>query len=153
LNTRLSADLNVELYHFWIEGDGFHIENNIRPHVIVHLDDLDAIAWRPEALYTRFAYLDRWLNRQLPLRLTYNLGMTAPVHTARCYLEFLQDVDWRMCVLSLALSSAAGYEGVDQATVLEAVRGSDGFLRAWCESARFTVDTSHESPTSNRMEY
>jgi hypothetical protein len=59
-------------------------------------------------------------------------------------LEFLKDVDSRISLLSLALSIAADREEVDQATVLEAVRASDGLLRAWCDAARFTVGTAND---------
>lgn len=135
-NTRFTADYGVELYRFWIEGYDLNIDHRKGAHVMVQLKNLEDIVWQSEACATRFAYLERLLRRQLPIRLANNLAMAAPVHTAVCYLEFLLEVDWCISVLSLAIASAADREMVDQAAVLEAVRGSDGYLRAWCESAR-----------------
>lgn len=143
-NTRFTVDHRVELYRFWIEGCDLHIDQRNGAVMTVQIKDLQDIVWRSEALTARFAYLERWLERQLPIRLANNLALAAPVHVAVCYLEFLLEVDWRILLLTLALAKATGCEVVDQAVVLEAVRGSDGFFRAWCESARLAGSTNHE---------
>jgi hypothetical protein len=144
LNTRFNVNHDIELYRFWIEGQHLHLEPHNGTHINVQLKTIQTLEWRSEARATRFAYLHRWLKRQLPVRLANTLAMSAPVHTASCYLEFLLDIDWRISLLSVALAIAADREEVDHDTVLEAIRGSDGLMRAWCESARFTVNASND---------
>ena len=60
-------------------------------------------------------------------------------HAAICYLEFLVEIDWRLAVLAPALARINGKRAIDRETALEAIRGSDGLLRAWCESARLGI--------------
>jgi Fe-S-cluster containining protein len=143
-NTRLTANHTVELYRFWIEGYDLHIEQRNGAYMTIKVKNFKDIVWRSEARATRFAYLERWLKRQLSLRLANNLAMATPVHTAVCYLEFLLEIDWRISLLSLVLTNAAGHDVVDRAIVLEAVRGSDAHLRAWCESARLGESIEHD---------
>ena len=103
------------------------------------MGDAGQVAWPPEAISTRRAYLERWLERQLPVRLANNLALArswSGVHVATCYLEFLVEIDWRLAVLAPTLARANGKQDIDRAVVLEAIQGSDGLLRAWCESAR-----------------
>ena len=57
-------------------------------------------------------------------------------HCALTLLEFLADVDARLAVLGMALAAAYNAAAVTAETALEAVRASDGLLRAWCESAQ-----------------
>jgi hypothetical protein len=79
------------------------------------------------------------LKRQLPVRLANNLALAdlAPgSHVAICYLQFLTEIDWRLAVLAPALALLGGEEVIRRPVALEAIRASDGLLRAWCESAR-----------------
>ena len=85
-------------------------------------------------------YLLRWwLGRGLLRRLAINLSVVAPFpgnHLAVTSLHLLLDIDHRLAVLAPALALAQGKDAVDRSLALEAIRGSDGLLRAWCESAR-----------------
>jgi len=116
------------------ERDGAHRE--------APLGDVGYIPWQPEALATRRAYLQRWLERQLLVRLANNLAMASlpflagSGHVASCYLQSLMEVDQRLLVLATVLTKVCGKETVNRPIALEAVRGSDGLLRAWCQSAR-----------------
>jgi Fe-S-cluster containining protein len=143
-NTRFTANQDIELYQFWIERHHFHLASLNRASLDIQLKDLQDIVWLSDTHATRFAYLKRWLKRQLPIRLANNLAIATSVHTAVCYLGFLLEVDWRISVLSMALANATGSGVVDRAIVLEAVRGSDAHLRAWCESARLGENIEHD---------
>jgi hypothetical protein len=60
-------------------------------------------------------------------------------HVATEYLKFLLEIDQRLALLAPALAQTCGKEAVDRTSALEAIRGSDALLRAWCESARVGV--------------
>ena len=138
-NTRLGPEAQVTIYRFWVAGGVLHIEPGRGVSQALQLLDQAQFAWHPLALAARGAYLELWLERDLPLRLASNMavaGLLRGDHVATCYLDFFADVDWRLSVLALMLASARGKKEVDQAIVLEAIRGSDNLLRAWCESAR-----------------
>jgi hypothetical protein len=103
------------------------------------LADALLLPWEPDALATRRAYLQRWLGRQLLLRLASNQSLANPMpgsHVATEYLAFLLEIDQRLALLAPALARTRGNEAVDRPSALEAVRASDAPLRAWCESAR-----------------
>jgi len=141
-NTRLNSAGEVTLYRFWVADGNLVVEQRGGPREVIPLGDIGQVAWMPEAILARRAYLERWLKRQLPVRLANNLGLARPlpgVHVATCYLEFLMEIDWRLVVLAPALARANGKGEVDREIVWEAIRGSDGLLRAWCESARVGV--------------
>jgi hypothetical protein len=100
---------------------------------------LGELPWTREAIATRRAYLKRWLERQLPIRLANNLavaGWALGQHVATAFLQFLTEIDRRLAVLGLVLARISGVREIDRTIALEAIRGSDGLLRAWCESAR-----------------
>jgi Fe-S-cluster containining protein len=154
-NTRFTDSQNVELYQFWIENHNLHLAFRNGVSLDIQLKDLQDIVWLSDAHATRFAYLTRWLRRQLPIRLANNLAVATSVHTAICYLEFLLEVDWRIMALSSTVAKATGSGVVDRAVVLEAIRGSDGFLRTWCESARLAESEeygSYRSPVKMSFE-
>ncbi len=139
-NTRLGSKGEVTLYRFWIAGGLLYVEERDGARREVPLGDVGHIPWQPEALATRRAYLQRWLKRQLLVQLANNLAVASLLpggHVATCYLQFLMEIDWRLAVLAPAL--AGGKETIDRAVALEAIRGSDGLLRAWCQSARMGV--------------
>lgn len=141
-NTRLSSAGEVTLYCFWVDDGTFLVRERGGVSRAIALDDIAQLAWEPEALATRRAYLERWLRRQLPVRLANNLALASPPpggHVAAIYLAFLVEIDWRLVVLAPALARVNGKEAVDREVALEAVRGSDGLLRAWCESARLGI--------------
>jgi Fe-S-cluster containining protein len=145
-NTRPSPAGEVTLYCFWVVEGILYVEQRGGVCEEIPLDDIGQVAWTPEAILTRRAYLERWLKRQLPVRLANNLGLARPwpgVHVATCYLEFLVEIDWRLAVLAPALArvnfKGKGKRELDREIVWEAIRGSDGLLRAWCESARVGV--------------
>jgi Fe-S-cluster containining protein len=138
-NTRLGSEGEVALYRFWIAEGVLHVEERGGKRQAIPLGDVGQLPWHSEALATRRAYLQRWLERQLLVRLANNLAVASLLpggHVATCYLQFLTEVDWRLAVLAPALTLASGKEAIDRAVALEAVRGSDGLLRAWCQSAR-----------------
>jgi Fe-S-cluster containining protein len=143
-NTQVGRDGGVDVYRFWIVADTFHVEARSGACATFRLDSETHLPWQPEALATRRAYLERWLRRQLLLRLSSNLALASPspvAHVAVCALEFLLDVDRRLAVLAAGLARASGKDGIDRALALEAIRASDGLLRAWCESARVGTTT------------
>jgi len=135
----------------WNRQEGvLHVEPRGGKREVFPLDDIGRLAWQPEAIATRRAYLKRWLKRQLPVRLANNTGLASLMpggHVAVHYLQFLLEIDHRLAVLApalrlcseQALARAGGKDAVDRDVALEAVRGSDGLLRAWCESARLGV--------------
>ena len=138
-NTRLSSEGEVTLYRFWLAEGVLYIEGRGGRHREIALGDVGRLPWHSEALATRRAYLQRWLKRQLLVRLANNLAVASLLpggHVATCYLQFLTEVDWRLAVLAPALAQANGKEVIDRVVALEAIRGSDGLLRAWCQSAR-----------------
>jgi hypothetical protein len=103
------------------------------------LADLEWLPWQPEALVARRAYLQRWLERQLAVRLANNLTLASLQpgrHAATSFLQLLFEIDHRLAILAPALAQAGNRESIDRKVALEAIRGSDGLLRAWCESAR-----------------
>lgn len=142
LNTRLGPEGEVALYRFWIAERVLRVEERGGAHREAPLGDVGHIPWQPEALATRRAYLQRWLERQLLVRLANNLAMaslpflTGSGHVAVCYLRFLLEIDHRLSVLAQSMALACGEEAINRPIALEAVRGSDGLLRAWCQSAR-----------------
>jgi Fe-S-cluster containining protein len=141
-NTRLNSAGEVTVYCFWVVDGSLAVERRGGPREEIPLGDVGQVAWTPEAISTRRAYLKRWLKRQLPVRLANNVAIANPlpgVHVATCYLEFLVEIDWRLAVLAPALARVNGKREIDREVVWEAVRGSDGLLRAWCESARVGV--------------
>ncbi len=141
-NTRLESDGSVVLYRFWILDGILHVKDRGETQREILLAEIEAIAWKAEALATRRAYLYRWLNRQLSLRLAYNMTVANLIqgsHTTLCYLEFILEIDHRLVVLASALARAGGKDEIDREVAIEAIRGSDGLLRAWCESARLGV--------------
>jgi hypothetical protein len=138
-NTRLSSRGMVTVYCFWTAGAAFCIEERGGRQKKIPLEHVQQVPWQAESLVVRRLYLQRWLRRQLPLRLANNLAVANLLqgsHVAQCYLEFLLEVDWRLAVLAPMLAQTTGKEVVDRAVALEAMRGSDGLLRAWCQSAR-----------------
>jgi hypothetical protein len=66
-------------------------------------------------------------------------------HVAIFYLEFLMEIDWRLAVLAPALAGVSGKGAIDRGIALEAIRGSDGLLRAWCQSARLGATNGLDS--------
>jgi hypothetical protein len=141
-NTRLGAEGEVALYHFWFAESVLHIEQRNGAQEAFPLGDIGQLPWQPEAIATRQAYLERWLKRQLLMRLANNLAVASPLpggHVATCYLRFLLEIDWRLAVLAPALAQVRRKGTIDRGIVLEAIRGSDGLLRAWCQSARLGV--------------
>lgn len=141
-NTRLGPEGEVSLYRFWIAERVLHVEERGGTRKKIPLGDVGHIPWQSEALATRRAYLQRWLKRQLLVRLSNNLAVASLLpggHVATCYLEFLVESDWRMGVLAPALAQVSGKEAIDRVVALGAIRGSDGLLRAWCQSARLGV--------------
>jgi hypothetical protein len=138
-NTRLHPTGTVDLYRFWIDDRALYFENTGGPCSVTTLSDIGQIPWEPKALATREAYLRCWHGRQLLRRLATNLSVAALVpgsHLAVTYLKSLLDIDYRLAVLAPALAQAVGRDAVEGSLAMEAVRGSDGVLRAWCESAR-----------------
>lgn len=138
-STRLYATGRVDVYRFWIYDGVLHVEEKGGTRSATDLTRVAQIPWEPEALATREAYLRRWLGRQLLERLATNLSVASLIavgHLAVTYLKSLLDIDQRVAVLAPALAQAAGEDVVSRALALEAVRGSDGLLRARCESAR-----------------
>jgi Fe-S-cluster containining protein len=141
-NTRLYPAGRVELYRFWTAGGNLHLEQRVGSRTVTPLASIGGVPWESEALVTREAYLRRWLSRQLLRRLATNLAVVALVpgkHLAVTYLQLLLDIDHRLAVLAPALAQAEGKDAVDRILALEAIRGSDGLLRAWCESARLGI--------------
>ncbi len=138
-NTRLGPEGEVALYRFWIAEGVLHLEDRGGAHREASIGDVGPVPWQPDALATRRAYLQRWLKRQLLVRLANSLAVASLLpggHVATCYLQFLTEVDGRLAVLAPALTLASGKGAIDRAVALEAIRGSDGLLRAWCQSAR-----------------
>jgi Fe-S-cluster containining protein len=139
LNTRLGQEDAVALYRFWIAEEALHVEEEAGKRREISLRHTGRIPWWGDALATRRAYLERWLKRQLPVRLANNLALADLAlgsHVATCYLQFLIEIDWRLAVLAPALALLGGEEVIRRPVALEAIRASDGLLRAWCESAR-----------------
>jgi Fe-S-cluster containining protein len=137
--TRLSSGGAVKLYRFWADGDLLYTEARGGPRRETLLAAASQLPWKSDALATRRAYLRRWLGRQILVRLASNLAMAAPMpgsHVATEYLKFLFEIDQRLALLAPALARTCGKEAVDRPSALEAIRGSDALLRAWCESAR-----------------
>ena len=131
-----------KLYRFWIEGGVLYTEVRGGPKRNASLAAATQLPWEPDALANRRAYLRRWLGRQLLVRLASNLAMAALMpgsHVAIEYLTFLFEIDRRLALLAPALAQSGGKEAVDRPSALEAIRGSDALLRAWCESARLGV--------------
>jgi Fe-S-cluster containining protein len=140
-STRLDGR-DVTTYRFWIAEGIFYQEEPGQPLQDVALKDIDPLAWHADALAVRQAYLDRWHKRQLLIRLSSNLAVARLLqgdHLAKCYLQFLMEIDRRLAVLAPALARINGKRTIDHSIALEAVRGSDGLLRAWCESARLGI--------------
>jgi hypothetical protein len=138
-NTRLGPDLQVDLYRFQVAKGAFQQIDRDGTRQQVALGDLGELSWTDEALATRRAYLERWLERQLPIRLANNLavaGWALGQHVATAFLQFLIEIDQRLAVLGLVLARSGGVSEIDHTIALETIRGSDGLLRAWCESAR-----------------
>jgi hypothetical protein len=138
-NTRLHPTSEVDVYRFWIAGRELHSVERGGERKPTALINLGQIAWEDQALTSREAYLRRWLGRELLRRLANNLSVAALIpgsHLGVTYLHLLQDIDHRLAVLAPALALAQDRDTVDRGIVLEAIRGSDGLLRAWCESAR-----------------
>jgi hypothetical protein len=128
-----------DVYRFWIAGGALHLEPRAGSRTTTPLDTIGQMPWEPDALTSREAYLRHWLSRQLLRRLATNLavaGLIPGSHLAIIYLQVLLDIDHRLAILAPALAQARGKARVDRAVALEAIRGSDGLLRAWCESAR-----------------
>jgi hypothetical protein len=139
LNTRLGPGETVVIYRLWIAGEELHVEDEEGTHREISLRHVGRIPWQRDAIATRRAYLEHWLRRQLPVRLANNLALAslAPSsHVATCYLQFLMEIDWRLAVLAPALALLRGEEVIHRPVALEAIRASDGLLRAWCERAR-----------------
>jgi hypothetical protein len=139
LNTRLGQREAVVIYRLWIAEEALHVEDKEGTRREISLRHIGRIPWQGDAIATRRAYLVRWLKRQLPVRLANNLALAdlAPSsHVATCYLQFLMEIDWRLAVLAPALALLGGGEVIRRPVALEAIRASDGPLRAWCESAR-----------------
>jgi hypothetical protein len=140
-NTRLE-EKNVTTYRFWITEGSFYLDESEKPLQTASLRELDTFSWLSEALMVRQAYLDRWQKRQLLLRLSANLAVARLLrgdHIVLCYLQFLTEIDHRLAVLAPALARLRGKRAIDRSIALEAIRGSDGLLRAWCESARLGI--------------
>jgi hypothetical protein len=139
LNTRLGQGKTVALYRLWIAGEELHVEDEERTRRAISLRHIGRIPWQGDASATRRAYLARWLKRQLPVRLANNLALAGPApssHVATRYLQFLMEIDWRLAVLAPALALLGGEGVIHRPVALEAIRASDGLLRAWCECAR-----------------
>jgi hypothetical protein len=139
LSTRLGRGEKVALYRLWIAGEWLHVEDEAGSRREFSLRHIGQIPWQDDAIATRRAYLKRWLKRQLPLRLANNLalaGMAPGSHVATCYLQFLMEIDGRLALLAPALALLRAQEVIHRPVALEAIRASDGLLRAWCESAR-----------------
>jgi hypothetical protein len=138
-NTRLHPTGKLDVYRFRISGRVLHLEERESSRYATSVADIGQVGWEPEALASREAYLRRWSNRQLLRRLAANLSVAALMpggHMAITYLQLLLDIDYRLAVLAPALALVQGRDAVDRTLALEAIRGSDGLLRAWCESAR-----------------
>ena len=138
-NTRLGSELEVAVYRFQVSEAAFRQADRDGTRRQVALGELGELPWTREAIATRRAYLGRWLERQLPIRLANNLavaGWALGQHVATAFLQFLTEIDQRLAVLGLVLARIGGVSEIDRTTALEAIRGSDGPLRAWCESAR-----------------
>jgi Fe-S-cluster containining protein len=138
-NTRLDTDRQVRAYRFWIARSTFQVETRAGMREQALLTAQQQVPWQPDALAVRRAYLQRWLERQLPVRLANNLALAAVQpgsHVATRFLQFLVDIDHRLSILALALAQAGHHRSIERTVALEAIRGSDGLLRAWCESAR-----------------
>jgi hypothetical protein len=147
-NSWLGAEGEVTLYRFWVTDSALRVEEKGTRYREIPLGDIGRLPWQPEALATRRAYLERWLRRQLPTRLANNLAAASPLsasHVATFYLEFLMEVDRRLAVLAPALAQANGEGTIRRSAALEAIRGSDGLLRAWCQSARLGVMNEQDS--------
>lgn len=138
-NTRLGPEGEVTLYRFWIADGLLHVEERGGVCQAIPLDHAGRLPWQSEALATRRAYLQRWLQRQLLVRLANSLAVASLIHgghVAVCHLQFLLGIDHRLSVLAPALALACEKEAIDRTIVLEAIRGSDSLLRDWCQSAR-----------------
>jgi hypothetical protein len=141
-NTRLGLEWEVTVYRFWLTEGLLYVEERSGAQEAFPIEDVGRLPWQPEAIATRRAYLERWVKRQLPVRLANNLAVASPLpggHVATCFLEFMVEIDWRLAVLTPALARVSGKGAIDRGIALEAIRGSDGLLRAWCESARLGV--------------
>lgn len=141
-NTRLHPTGELDVYRFWIARRELYSAERGGARSVTPVTDIDQIPWEDQALASRNAYLRRWLNRELLRRLATNLSLAAFIpgsHLAVTYLHLLLDIDHRLAVLAPALALAQGRDVVDCTLALEAVRGSDGLLRAWCESARLGI--------------
>jgi hypothetical protein len=140
-STRLE-EKDVTTYRFWITEGIFYLEERGEPLQTANLRELDSFPWQEEALKARQAYLDRWQKRQLLIRLSANLAVARLLrgdHIVTCYLQFLTEIDHRLAVLAPALARLRRKRAIDRSIALEAIRGSDGLLRAWCESARLGI--------------
>jgi hypothetical protein len=139
LNTRLGPGGAVVVYRHCIAEGALHVEEREGTHREISLRHISRILWDDDALVTRRAYLERWLKRQLPVRLANNLALAhlgPGSHVATCFLQFLTEIDQRLAALGPALALLGGEEMIRRPVALEAIRASDGLLRAWCESAR-----------------
>jgi Fe-S-cluster containining protein len=142
----------VTLYSLRIAGGTLHVQGRSGSPRITRLDSIGRLGWQQEALDSRRAYLRRWLRRQLLLRLATNLAVAhlwRGGHVTTGYLQFLTEIDWRLAVLAPALALSSGKETIDRDAVLEAIRGSDGLLRAWCQSARLGATAEGQYQPSN----
>jgi hypothetical protein len=138
-NSRLGSGSEVTLYRFKVAQGAFRQVNRDGTRRQIALGDMVELSWTREALATRRAYLERWLERQLPIRLANNLavaGWAVGQHVATAFLQFLIEIDQRLALLGLMQAQVSGINEIDRTTALEAIRGSDGLLRAWCETAR-----------------
>lgn len=140
-NTRLAGNATgITIYRFFLADRALCFETEVATRI--PLDDLDKVPWSIQALEVRRAYLARWGQRQLTLRLANNLAVARlwqGAHTAQCYLEFLLEIDQRLAILAPALAQWQGKAVIERDGALEAIRGSDNLLRAWCESAQITL--------------
>lgn len=139
-NTRLDPAGGVEVYRLWVFQRAFRLEardGSWRQEI--PLSQIQPLPWLDGALAVRRAYLERWLRRLLLVRLANNMALANLLqgrHVASCYLEFVQEVDWRLALLAPVLARSAEKTEIDTAVARETVRASDGLLRAWCQSAR-----------------
>jgi Fe-S-cluster containining protein len=139
-NTRKSPGHNeVSLYLFWLSDGIIQVQEKGTSATATPTENIGQTGWLHAALAVRKEYLSGWLTRQLLQRLAFNLavaGLWRGSDLNTCYLMVLSEIDWRLMALSPALALHYGKEVVDTDIVREAIRGSDGLLLAWCQSAR-----------------
>jgi hypothetical protein len=143
-NTTFSDTGKILLYQFWINENVFICESKRGRRKQTSIQPAPLPQWQPEALSLRIDYLKRWLKRQLVIRLITNqtfAKLPFGDHTAIEYLNFFTAIDRRIALLAVWLAAINQEKNITPKRVLEAVRASDGFLRAWCESARIGMTT------------